>query len=292
MESARSWGWRLGAGIVALLLSPGLPALTASRWRRGVVFELVELGVYLLAVGAGWFSWATGFWLGLLLLLAWRMIAAVDAIQAPAAAKQMPWAMLVGMALGLLFGKEGVALFLRANVVEAFQSPNQGMAPTLVLGDKFFVGKHVAEVHRGDVLVFRRPDATGSPYVKRVIGIGGDLVAMTGDHLTVNGTPVKRRVTDESCPVVVESGSCVVWEETLEGRAYRVLAISSPRDEKWSVTVPPDSYFVLGDNRDNSNDSRHFGSVPKANRIGVPTFIWWSKDEAGFRLDRLNRRVE
>jgi signal peptidase I len=227
------------------------------------------------------------------LIVVWRVIAAVDAFRAPAAARKMHWAILVGMSLGLLFGKEGVALAIRANVLEAFRMPNPGMAPTLLTGDRFFVAKLRATIHRGDVLVFHRPDGSRTPYLKRVVGEGGDVVAMAGDQLTVNGTPVIRRVTDEGCPVDVEKGTCVVWEEILGDRTYRVLETTFGHryDEAWTITVPPDSYFVLGDNRDNSNDSRHFGSVPKVNRIGVPTFIWWSKDDDGLRFDRMNRRV-
>jgi len=284
----------LGAGVVALLLSPGLPALAASRWRRGLGFEGVELGAYFLAAGAGRFGWPGGFWTGLSFIVAWRMIVAVDAFRAPAATKRLHWLLLVILSLGLLFTKEGVAFAMRANVVEAFRQPSDGMAPTLRFGDNFFARKHPTEIRRGDVVVFRYPTDPRLIFIQRVVGVGGDVVTMAGDQLTVNGTLVKRRAINEACPVIVEAGICEVWEESLGGRTYRVLEANygQPNDDTWTVTVPPDSYFVLGDNRDNSSDSRRWGALPKDNLVGVPTFIWWSNDENGMCFDRMNRRVE
>jgi signal peptidase I len=128
------------------------------------------------------------------------------------------------------------------------------MEPTLLIGDHFVIGKlayKTTEPKRGDLIVFKYPPKPEVPYIKRLIGEPGDKVEMIGRIVYINSHPLK-----EDYAQYIDPGS--------------VYQHYGP------VSVPPEKYFVMGDNRDNSMDSRFWGFVPKGNLIGKPLFIYWS----------------
>ncbi len=168
---------------------------------------------------------------------------------------------------------------LRVFVIESFKTPAGSMIPTLQPGDHFFVYKLsylVGAPARGDVVVFPYPKEPRRDYVKRVIAVGGDTVEIRDGDVVLNGRPIDRPV-DGDCrytEVSEVTGTAVEhacrWvEETLDGRAIRVI-----RDKQYQgrsfppVTVPPGQLYVLGDNRDNSMDSRYWGTLPAASVRG------------------------
>jgi signal peptidase I len=195
---------------------------------------------------------------------------------------------------------------LRSFLYEPFKIPSGSMIPTLHVGDLILVNKfHYGvrlpvfntklvennEPERGDVMVFRYPPQPSLDYIKRVIGVPGDEVAYLNKQLTVNGQPVPRT----ALPAFFDSGSMRYsqqFTETLGDRRYNTLndedrpafipgATEFPdRDNcRYSVEgvvckVPPGHYFMMGDNRDNSLDSRYWGFVPEANIVGKAFFIW------------------
>jgi signal peptidase I len=133
-----------------------------------------------------------------------------------------------------------------------------------------------------------------------VVAVGGDTIEVRDNQLILNGQPVPRVHVDEPCEYQDymedmerwETRPCEAWDETLDGRTYRVIfdrngGLHSTRP----MTVPPDSYFVLGDNRDNSHDSRFWGFVPQALIKGVGRKVWWSSGPDGIRWDRVERRI-
>jgi len=213
-----------------------------------------------------------------------------------------------------------LALGLRTIVVEPFNIPSESMLPTLLGGDYLFVAKWPygfsryslplapplfggrvagAVPRRGDVVVFKTPRDNRTDFIKRVIGLPGDRVRMTGGAIELNGIRVpKVRTADfvlsmaagSTChgdPSRVASGGLCRYPrylETLDGRTYAVLDeyAGQPPDDTPLITVPPGHYFVEGDNRDDSADSRMsiaaggVGMVPAENLIGRAEVIFFS----------------
>ncbi|BCF87848.1 MULTISPECIES: signal peptidase I [Paraburkholderia] len=199
-----------------------------------------------------------------------------------------------------------VVFVVRSFVVEPFKIPSGSMVPTLLVGDFILVNKFdygirlpitntkVTEgrpLQRGDVVVFRYPKDESVDYIKRVIGLPGDVVAYEDKQLTINGKPVP----ETPLPDYFDEeriGYAKQFEEDLDGRKNRILnnpavppfivgAEDFPyRDnckyDARGVTckVPPGNYFMMGDNRDNSADSRYWGFAPDKNIVGRAFFIW------------------
>ncbi|WP_343655635.1 signal peptidase I [Paraburkholderia caribensis] len=199
-----------------------------------------------------------------------------------------------------------VVFVVRSFVVEPFKIPSGSMVPTLLVGDFILVNKFdygirlpitntkVTEgrpLQRGDVVVFRYPKDESVDYIKRVIGLPGDVVSYEDKHLTINGKPVP----ETPLPDYFDEeriGYAKQFEEDLDGRKNRILnnpavppfivgAEDFPyRDnckyDARGVTckVPPGNYFMMGDNRDNSADSRYWGFAPDKNIVGRAFFIW------------------
>jgi signal peptidase I len=166
-----------------------------------------------------------------------------------------------------------VLLIARFFFFQPFDSPSTSMAPTINLRDYFLVSLRAYAAkgpERGDVIVFH---TSGGDFVKRVAGIPGDHVRMVHGQLVLNGKPVlRRRVEDFVDGSAAGSAPVRQYEETLpSGRRYRTIDIvdQGPADDTDDTVVPPDGYFVLGDNRDNSDDSRlDVGFVHHADLVG------------------------
>lgn len=190
-------------------------------------------------------------------------------------------------------------LVLRSFLAEPFRIPSTSMMPTLLVGDFILVNKYayglrlpvlntkvveVGEPERGDVVVFRYPgngpsDPTaGTDYIKRVVGLPGDKIAFRDQTLFVNGEAVAKRAGG----VYVGTGfgremtGATLYEVDLPGQPHRSLEIGpfgDPRAEgEWEVK--PGHYFVMGDNRDRSADSRYWGQVPESALVGKAFAIW------------------
>jgi signal peptidase I len=192
-----------------------------------------------------------------------------------------------------------VVFVLRAFIAEPFTIPSGSMLPSLVPGDYILVNKFrygirlpildvklipVSEPHRGDVVVFRYPQDPSKNYIKRVVGIPGDDVVYENKRLTING---KAMTQTADPPVQIrEIGERLAqmqqWTEDLGGVRHHILTDpGSGGAPKLEIHVPAGHYFVMGDNRDRSNDSRYWGFVPEQNLIGRAFFIWFSYDELG-----------
>jgi len=191
-----------------------------------------------------------------------------------------------------------VAPRFRETRAEPFKYPSFAMAPTLILGDQFFTDK-LATVERGDVVVYWNAEHTTNA-VHRVVAVGGDVVQVIDRQLFVNGVPLEQRPCDEPTYRYVDrdydsvehSTECVV-ERDASGRERKVLfEFSAGRPSFGPLTLAPDQVFVMGDNRDNSGDSRFGGPVPRARIVGKATRIWLSFDvEEGFRWERMGQRL-
>jgi signal peptidase I len=205
-----------------------------------------------------------------------------------------------------------IALGIRTVAYEPFNIPSGSMIPTLLVGDYLFVSKFSygyskhslpfsppvfrgrilgGEPERGDVVVFKLPSDEKTDYIKRLIGLPGDRVQVKGGILHINGEAVKREriedylVHDESGNVTRERQ----YRETLpNGRSYNILELSDNEyaDNTPEYTVPPDFYFAMGNNRDNSRDSRFpgVGFIPRENLVGRAEFLFFSINGSIFKF--------
>ena len=189
-----------------------------------------------------------------------------------------------------------IVFLLRAFLVEPFRIPSGSMLPSLLVGDFILVNKFTYGIRipvlnkkiiaidsprRGDVMVFRYPANPSDNYIKRVIGLPGDQVLYKDKQLFINGKAMPLEALE--LPFLYrEAGERRVeakhYIENLDGVKHSILITSSMRQEPMAFVVEPGHYFVMGDNRDHSNDSRYWGTVPEANLVGKAFLIWFSWD--------------
>ena len=184
-----------------------------------------------------------------------------------------------------------VVFILRSFLVEPFQIPSSSMVPTLEVGDYILVNKYtygirlpvirtkvlaLNEPERGDVMVFFPPHMNDTYFIKRVIGLPGDTVTYRNKRLSVNGQEIELADTDRAEP---EGPRYQLAEETL-GKARHLIQVDRARPSRdFTLQVKPGHYFMMGDNRDNSSDSRIWGQVPEKDIVGKAFAIWmhWDK---------------
>ena len=195
-----------------------------------------------------------------------------------------------------------LALSVRSAIADWNDVPTGSMKPTILEGDRIFVNKlaydlkvpfttfHVArwqDPECGDIVVFRSP-ADGKRLVKRVIGLPGDVVSMDGNRLSINGEALSY---DRAAPPIAPESGVFYLKEEVSGRTHwmQVLTLPSLMSSFQAVTVPEGSYLMLGDNRDNSADSRFFGFVPRRNILGRATAVAMSFNRDKSYQPRWNR---
>ncbi len=182
-----------------------------------------------------------------------------------------------------------VLLFATTSLVQAFVIPTGSMENNLLVGDHLFVDKltyapagslsrHLlpyAEVKRGDIIVFRFPLRVAENYVKRVIGLPGDRLRIESKQVFLNGRPLDEPYKVHATPYLEPYRDTfpAAPNRYVEAPAIRMLAENVQGGE---LVVPAGQYFAMGDNRDNSLDSRFWGFVPRENIVGKPVFIYWS----------------
>ena len=173
-----------------------------------------------------------------------------------------------------------LALFVRTWVVQAFKIPTGSMENNLLIGDHLLVNKFifgpepmpasqavlpVRDIRRSDIVVFKFPDQPERDFIKRVIGLPGETIELRNKKVYVNGSPL-----DEPYVHFLEPS-----------HASSEVTSFDVRERYGPVTVPPDQYFVMGDNRDNSQDSRYWGFLPRHYVKGKALMIYWSYEAGG-----------
>ena len=202
-------------------------------------------------------------------------------------------------------------LLLRSFLVEPFRIPSGSMMPTLLAGDFILVNKfnygirlpvlnkkvyEIGDPQRGDVAVFRFPLDPSTDYIKRVIGMPGDHIEYKDKTLLING----EKVAQIPAGSYIGAGSGLsmsganVLNEKLDDVQHQILVVPRMGGKTSDVIVPDDHYFVMGDNRDNSNDSRYWGFVPDENLVGKAFMIWMNYDSAagGIDWDRIGTSIK
>jgi len=203
-----------------------------------------------------------------------------------------------------------VVLVLRSFIIEPFRIPSGSMYPTLEIGDFIAVSKFsygvklpvtqttvipISDPERGDVVVFAYPDDPAVDYIKRVVGVPGDEVTYVGRTVFVNGQAVKQEpngkyIGNDSGAVM--NGANIVTETLDSGVSYKVLMdMDKTSRDMNTVVVPEGHYFMMGDNRDHSNDSRFWGFVPEKNLKGKAFGIWMNWDN-GIHWGRIGKGIE
>ncbi len=199
-----------------------------------------------------------------------------------------------------------IVLLLRSFLVEPFRIPSGSMMPTLLIGDFILVNKfaygirlpvlntkvvEMGEPERGDIVVFRYPKQPTVDYIKRVIGLPGDKIAYYNKQVYINGKRIKQISLGRYQGVGQGRNmtGALHFVEQLPDVEHSILILEGLPSIEGVYEVPQGQYFVMGDNRDNSNDSRYWGFVPEQNLVGKAFFIWmsWDWQYKGIGFDRI-----
>jgi signal peptidase I len=220
---------------------------------------------------------------------------------------------------GSFFPVIALVFFLRSFLYEPFKIPSSSMVPTLQIGDLILVNKYqygirlpiinkkvieIGNPQRGDVMVFKYPENPTLDYIKRVVGVPGDVVTYRNKRLTVNGKAMSYQPLPDYLDEETLSYS-KHFKENLSGVTHDILNnprapayVINPHDfpqrdlctydaEGFTCKVPDGQYFMMGDNRDNSLDSRYWGFVPDRNIVGKAFFIWLNLNDFPNNLGRI-----
>lgn len=283
-ESRRRKVW---VAILLSLLLPGLGQMYNGQLRKGLAYYLSTglFGIIFFAVAC--ISLSLVFIASVLLIqFAIQLAAAIDGGRTARriggdfrpARYNRP---LVYLGTYLLFGlllSETPAFYIRENIVQAFKLPAASMEPSLLVGDHILVDKSATTFSRGDIVVFEFPEDSGEKhprdFIKRIVGLPGDEIEVRDKRLFVNGLPAEEPYIAHLEPATLP-------------------ATVAPRDFFGPVTVPEGKYFVLGDNRDRSYDSRFWGFVGKEKVHGKAVQVYWSWDhkQSEVRWERIGRRI-
>jgi signal peptidase I len=196
-----------------------------------------------------------------------------------------------------------IVFVIRSFIFEPYIVPSGSMLPTIQLGDFVYANKfaygirlplintllvRTGEPREGDVALFRSPFNPQVNFIKTIVGVPGDSISYINKRLFINGKPVPTRflgTTIEPNNANLHSTLVASWESVLGGHThtiYNTPAITGP--DFRNLVVPPHEYFAMGDNRDNSDDSRSWGFVPEANLLGKAEYIFLSYDSSTHRL--------
>lgn len=220
-----------------------------------------------------------------------------------ASGKQEPWYVEYARSF---FPVLVIVLLLRSFVAEPFRIPSGSMLPTLEIGDFILVNKFsyglrlpvfhnkiipVGEPERGDVVVFRYPNDPSVDYIKRTIAVPGDLVEWDNKLLSVNNAPVNRDIVGDYAARDQHNRihKTMRLTESHGNVSHDILILPEVGGRKGQLVVPEGHYFVMGDNRDMSNDSRMWGLVPEENLVGKALLVWmhWNFGGEGLNVSRI-----
>ncbi len=210
--------------------------------------------------------------------------------------------------LGSFFPVLLAVFVLRSFVAEPFRIPSGSMLPTLHIGDFILVNKFsygirlpvankkvipLSEPERGDVVVFRYPRDESINFIKRLVGLPGDEIEYKNKRLIINGAPLDVEKIGEFSGV--EAGEPGLLAEMLDEQlgdvSHKILLDDGGHRGALKFTVPDGQYFVMGDNRDHSNDSRYWGFVDDQLLVGKAFFIWFNWNKGNINWDRIGDSI-
>ena len=203
-----------------------------------------------------------------------------------------------------------VVIVLRSFFVEPYRIPSGSMDPTLTTGDFILVNKYLYGVRlpvinkqlipmyqpqRGDVVVFNYPVNPNLKFIKRLIGLPGDIITYEDKNLTINGKAIPKELIGRDEFLIAPGHRVDVkrFTEYLPEKNHLIYERLTPGREVKNIRVPEGYYFMMGDNRDDSDDSRSWGFVPRDNIVGKAFAVWmsWDSEDHWIRWDRLGQRI-
>lgn len=281
------WRRKVWVAVLLSLLLPGLGQMYNGQLRKGIAFYLWTsvAGIFLFAA-AGKSQSLVLLAAVLLVQFSIQLAAAIDAgITArrkggdfrPARYNRPLVYLGTYLILGLLVGQAS-AYYIRENIIQAYKIPAASMEPSLLAGDHILVDKAATNFSRGDIVVFELPEDSHKTnprdFIKRIVGLPGDDIEIHDKRLYVNGQPAAELYINHLDPQTIP-------------------ATVAPRDFYGPVTVPEGMYFVLGDNRDRSYDSRFWGFVAEEKVHGGAVQVYWSwdREKGEVRWGRIGRKI-
>lgn len=273
---------RVLAAATSLLAYPlvGAGLFILGRRRRFAIWVTVGLLLGVAMIVGVRLPDAKLFTIGLAGLVAAAALAVIDSAVAKPA-DGIGGGRAIGVALAVILTAKGGALAVRYTLAEAYSMPSGSMLPTLRVGDHLFIKKGRGGIGRGDVIVFEYPRDRSTVYIKRVIAMGGDTVEVKNGIVSVNGAELSHgEILNEPNPCPGETGlaDCIFARETSGAYTHTIMFTGHVAPDAPPVVVPEGHVYVLGDNRDNSSDSRQWGTVPIDHIKGTATVIYWSRD--------------
>ena len=283
--------WRAPLAFILSLWTPGLGYILARRFRLGYALLAVSFLAQTLAQAVMAFMAPNveivRVFIGLIgVFIVFALSAAVhsarlvwrDGVGSPVGWMRSTWVaaalcVLVAMGLGVMEPRWG-----------SYSMPSGSNIPTFMVGDYVF-GEKKASPRRGDMVVFDAPKNPSTSYVKRLVGLPGDRVALKDGLVVINGAPASLKALGEKIESGDKEQDTVIWRyrEAFPGGAPHAIALaegSAPSKNMSETVVPADAWFVVGDNRDSSLDSRYaeFGFVPRKNFTAVAMTIYFARD--------------
>lgn len=199
--------------------------------------------------------------------------------------RKSKWLLLLVICLVVACSVFLLPFLFRTYVVQAFKIKSGAMAPTLLNGDWILVDKYahtLDRLARRDIIVFEFPKDPSKKYIKRIIGLPGETIEIRDKVLFINGAPLEEKYTIYVDPRIFPAGSGILPLDMM------------PRDNFGPITVPEEHLFVMGDNRDQSNDSRFWGFVAVSKVKGKVISIYWSWDKKSkqVRWNRIGKTID
>lgn len=274
------------ATILAFLFQP-LGMLYVARVKLAILYFLIVIVISLLELylisssNRLWTEYITLIWFVMIVCAvhAHRIAVSFEGVK-----EERPWYSkwygLVSFPIGIFIG----VLFIRSFLYEPFRLPSTSMYPTIPRNSHVIVSKYgygyyesfgisilktpaTKTINRGDLVVFKYPKDPSIDYIKRIIGLPGDKIVYKNKNLYINGEK-------SSLKKLSENQTYELFEESVISSTYKIAHSPKRKSINEEYTVPDGHYFVMGDNRDNSNDSRFWGYVPKSNIVGKVVYIF------------------
>jgi len=199
---------------------------------------------------------------------------------------QIPAVYLLIFLSAIFYFIPSMSQYMRTNLLESFSIPSASMTPSVLQGDIVFANKNyncagcAQTAKRGDIAIFVYPNNRTQYYIKRIVGLPGDRIRIQGHEVFVNSVSLVKGEVNQTDNITVFSEK----SGNVEYQVQYTRGFNSPFEE---IIVPNGEVFVLGDNRSNSKDSRHFGTVPLQDVVGKASQVWMSRSKDGFRWERL-----
>jgi signal peptidase I len=292
--------------VILSLFDPGLALIYSGNLKAGIYVTSGLLVLYFIAISLMGISFAV-FAAIIILLTVVAIWLLVFNIRYTLRANQLnyprlihAWRWIIGIAVASFAISTLADTVVKIFLFQAYKTPSASMANTLIPGDYLMASKRidVDRLQRGDLIIFKFPGDTHQNYIKRIVAMGGDGVKIVDKQLYVNDKlvpPPPEAMFEDPADIYPHSNERQwIANANAWGDSGGIWEYIGNRDNMPEITVPPGEFFVLGDNRDNSADSRFWGPVDSSLVVGRPKFIHFSWDSAKFRIrwERMGKRLE